>query len=80
MHGCFTHMHACVLFMPGDYIARSSFRFLRTGVTGGSEPSFGCWEQKSDPLEDHPELLITEPSLMPEMKCSVLEHLATMRS
>jgi hypothetical protein len=35
-------------------------------ITDGCEPSCGCWELNSrGPLEEHPVLLTTEPSLQP---------------
>jgi hypothetical protein len=36
-----------------------------TGVTGGCEPPWGCWELNTGPLEEQPVLLTTEPSLQP---------------
>jgi hypothetical protein len=34
-------------------------------ITDGCEPSCGCWELNSGPLEDHLVLLTAEPSLQP---------------
>ena len=34
-------------------------------ITDGCEPSRGCWELNSGPLEEQPALLTTEPSLQP---------------
>ena len=32
-------------------------------ITDGCEPSYGCWELNSEPLEEPSVLLTTEPSL-----------------
>ena len=34
-------------------------------ITGGCEPPCGCWELNSEPLEEQPAFLATEPSLQP---------------
>jgi hypothetical protein len=34
-------------------------------ITDGCEPSCGCWDLNSGPLEEQPVLLTTEPSLQP---------------
>ncbi|KAM7321291.1 hypothetical protein ACRRTK_019383 [Alexandromys fortis] len=36
-------------------------------ITDGCEPPCGCWELNSGPLEEQAILLITEPSLQPEI-------------
>jgi hypothetical protein len=37
-------------------------------ITDGCEPPCGCWESNLGPLEEHPVLLVSEPSLQPLKK------------
>ena len=41
---------------------------LGTGVMHGCKASCGCWALKMDPLQEHPMLLTTEPSLQPSLQ------------
>jgi hypothetical protein len=36
-------------------------------ITNGYESPCGCWDLNSEPLEEQPMLLITEPSLQPNI-------------
>ena len=36
-------------------------------ITDGCEPPCRCWELNSEPLEEQPVLLTTEPSLQPSL-------------
>jgi hypothetical protein len=47
------------------YVCVKGARLPRTAVTGRCEQPCGCWELNPGPLEKHPVLLITEPSLHP---------------
>ena len=45
----------------------------------GCEPPCGCWELSSEPLEEQPVLLTTEPSLHPLLTVCVCAHTQTLR-
>jgi hypothetical protein len=46
-------------------------------ITYGCEPPCGCWKLNSGPLEEHPVLLTTEPSLQPHRVCLFVLFLET---
>ena len=41
-------------------------------ITDGCELPCGCWELDSEPLEEQPVLLTTEPSLQPPKQYSLI--------
>lgn len=45
--------------------AKEDISLLGTGVPGGCEPPCRCWEVNPGPLEEHPVLLTSKPSLQP---------------
>jgi hypothetical protein len=40
-------------------------------ITDGCEPSCGCWDLSSGPLEEQPVLLVAEPCLQALLVCSL---------
>lgn len=52
--------------MPGALKGQGSVGASGTGITGGCEVPWGCWEPNPGPLEEQRVLLATEPSLQPQ--------------
>lgn len=57
-------IHVCYIH-ASPVGAKEDIGLLGTGVPGGCEPPCRCWEVNPGPLEEHPGLLMSKPSLQP---------------
>lgn len=63
---CFPHVYMYVCYIHATPVgAKEDISLLGTGVPVGCEPPCRCWEVNPGPLEEHPVLLTSKPSLQP---------------